>query len=268
MHEERVDDVMHLPFEMLRHVMDHSSPWTQVCMSLTCKTLWGCSEYSSLQKYSGPMTISDITVVECVDSNTLLFTCDSPYGKDGAAHRRLCLVDDYWACKGQAGYKSIILASCSTLFKGRVQKGYTFIGGKLQSSNRTADIVQGDWFKNVRVYVSPEIRLTSSRIDVKIKGWVTIRQTALQELKNPQDWLWEEYSKDPRYFHSCEYFLKYKYLEHLLGQTEASKHLLLFTYDNVDLCDHTSWISLLNRLASENIPVIENRHSTLRSILR
>lgn len=261
MHEERVDDGMHLPFEMLRLVRDLSSPWTNVCMSLTCKTLLGYSEYTSLQKYSGPMTISDITVVEIVDSSTLFFKCDSPYGKDQAAHRRLCLIDDYWACKGQAGYKSVISTSYPNLFKGRVQKGYTLTGEKLQNSDRTPDIVRGDWLKDVTVYVSPEIRSTTSRIDVKIKGWVTIEQIAMQTLTFLQDWSWEKYKKECRHFHSYESFLKYKYLEHVVGQEEASKQLMLFTHKCTS--DLTSEFSFLNR----NVFVFESSHATMLRVL-
>ena len=114
------------------------------------------------------------------------------------------------------------------------------------------------------VYISPEIRSTTSRIDVKIKGWVTIKQIAVQEWTNLQEWLWEEYCEDPRSFYSCEFFLKYKYLEHVVGQAEASKHLTL--YGDGDLCDHNNWMSYLNRLISKNIPLFENRRTAERSI--
>lgn len=66
----------------------------------------------------------------------------------------------------------------------------------------------------------------------------------------------EEYSKDPRHFHSCESFLKYKYLEHVVGQEEASKQLILFTHKCTS--DMASELSFLNR----NRFVFESSYAT------
>ena len=161
-----------------------------------------------------------------------MFSCDSTYGKDKEAYRNLCLIDDYWACRGKLPYKPFTNADIGhpQLFQGKLPQVYHLTDGKLISCVReTTDIIKGDWFKHATVYISPKMQVTNLKVVVKIRKLVTIKQMAMQ---TPGLQIVRGYIQDPRDSYNYDYFCKYKYLEYVLGESATSKHLAYFTFEN------------------------------------
>ena len=224
-----------LPEHLLCRVMNYTSPWTSICMSLTCKTLRAYSTLKSLPKYSGPLTISDVTVISVIDESTILFSCESMYGKDPLAQQYLYLIDDYWGCT-KPRYSSFIRTSVDgkRVFIGRLRgdsdrsiiSWYGQQSVSLRIGGQLTHITHDSWFKDVKVYISPRQRASSFEVEIKIRSFVTIKQVAVSTLDTQG--MWDDFVVDARAFLSIEYFCCYKYLEHVLGETEASAHLMRF----------------------------------------
>ena len=117
----------------------------------------------------------------------------------------------------------------------------------------TTDIIKGDWFKHVTVYISPKMQLTNLKVIVKIKKLVTIKQMAMQMLGLQNSG--NEYMQDPREFYNYNYFCKYKYLEYVLGESAASKHLAYFTFETSQYS--ASFQQCFALLSSKNIPLFD-----------
>ena len=85
---------MSLPEAVLCEVMSCCSPFTQLCMSLTCRRLHAFGEVVAVPKYTGLLEVRHLTIISMV-GRKVMFVCWGMLGEDTKAEAKLMLIDDY-----------------------------------------------------------------------------------------------------------------------------------------------------------------------------
>jgi len=198
--------------------MCRCTPFTQLCMSLTCRGLHNFKEIVSVPKFTGLLQVRHLTLVSVVRRN-VLFVCWNMLGEDTTAEAKLRLIDDYWCCK-KANYKSFIIHKDGS---GR----HVFLGKLMEDGTPDRERCLSD----VHMYISPRARQATFSIEAKFRCFTTLSDLAKDHWRVCHHDLFNDYLTDERSWRDMNSFTKFKFLESMIGQSRASLFLADFTFD-------------------------------------